>query len=127
MPYYPPIRGDASNQIERLTLIGLLASNTDKGKLYGDLTATTVDLYESIDRASGYKVATGSHSAPTTWTKITLSQANSSGVSGSIWVKYTAADAIWEVYPLLATDTELEVAVIDFGRYPKQSGESTFF
>jgi hypothetical protein len=127
MAYWPPIRGDGLNQVERLTLAGLTASNTDRGKLYGDLTATTVDLYKDVSRGASDKVASGAHLAPSSWTKITLTESNTSGVSGSIWVKYNSADALWEVYPILATDTELEIAVIDFQRYPKQSAGTTHF
>lgn len=126
MPYWPPTRGLAKNQLERFTLTGMTAANTDRGRLHGDLTATTIDLYRDVSRDAADKVASGAHAQPSTWTKITLAAANDSGLSGSCWVKYDSADATWEVYPMLATDTELDSVCIGLtSLYPKGGG-STF-
>lgn len=117
MAHYPPTRGDGKAQLERFVLTGITASYSFRGMLFGDLTATTVDLYRDVSRASGDKVATGTHAAPTSWTKVTLSQSNSSGISGSCWVKYSEADALWEVYPTFCTDTEIAVIQYDITRW----------
>lgn len=126
MPFYPPIRGDGSNQVERFVLAGVTATYSLRGKLFGSLTATTVKLYRDVERASGDEVATGTHASPTTWTKISLTAVNTSGITGSVYVKFTAADATWEVYALLNTDSELAVERIDIDRYPKTAAASTF-
>ena len=117
MAHYPPTRGDNKAQLERFVLTGVTAAFSFRGMFFGDMTATTVDLYRDVSRASADKIATGTHAAPTSWTKITLAQANSSGVSGSCWVKYSEADALWEVYPTFATDTELAVVQYDITRW----------
>lgn len=120
--HWPPTRGDNKGQLERFTLTGITASYSDRGMFYVSITASAINVYKDVDRAVGDLVATGSHSTPTSWTKITLSQNGSSGVSGSVYLLYQEADATIEVWPTFNTDTELGVAAVSISSYPKSSG-----
>lgn len=126
--HWPPSRGDNLNQCERWTLNGVTATYSDRGRLHVEITATTLILYKGADLATADKVAevTGGHGAPSTRTKKTLAALNTSGITGSVWFKYAGADAVLEVYPILATDTEMAQNILDFGRWPVQPGQTTF-
>lgn len=126
--FWPPTRGDSANQTERWTFsTGITASNSDRGAFHCKVTATALELYEDAALSSKVAEASGGHGAPSTRTVKTLTAVNSSGL-GDIKVDflYVQADSVIEVYPTLATDTELEAEVLDFSRWPKQSGETTF-
>jgi hypothetical protein len=83
--------GDDSNQLSSWSLSGVELSNTDDFKLYWELTDSggtrTVTLYK--DSAKSSAVASGSKSGDGS---ITLSEQNSSGLSGSVTVTYTVDD-----------------------------------
>lgn len=126
--FWPPLRGDNAGQVERVTLTGAAASNTDAGCVYFKVTATLLEVYEDIDLTSKVCEVTAGHGSPTTFTKKTLAEVNSSGLSGSVYFKYVEADSIIRCYPLLCTDTEIEVRYNGFGnRFPKTGGLATFF
>ena len=124
--FWPPVRGDASNQTERWALAGVTASNSDQGRLFAVLTATTLILYSDRDLTASVAEVSGGHGAPSTWTRKSLVALNASGVTGSVYLKYSAADAIIEIYALLATDAELSVLVPGFDKWPYQTGQTTF-
>ena len=123
--FWPPVRGDDKNQTERWTLAGVIASNSDQGRLFCEITATTLILYKDRDLSSSVAEVSGGHGSPSTWTKKALVALNTSGVTGSVYFKFDSADTV-EVYALLATDAELEVLVPGFDKWPKQTGETTF-
>lgn len=123
MSFWPPIRGDGLNQLERFTLAGVTGTYSDHGKLYGKITATKVELYKDQDRAS--LVADGLHNSGADFAKVTLAASGSSGISGTCYIDYQEADSIWEVHAFLAVDEDLNSAYIDFGRWPKETGETT--
>jgi hypothetical protein len=126
--HWPPSRGDGLNQCERWTLDGVAASNTDRGRLFVEITATTLKLFKDRGLGAADQVAevTGGHGASSTRTKKALVAVNTSGITGSVYFSYQGEDAVLEVYPILATDSELATEVIDFARWPKESGETTF-
>lgn len=125
MGFWPPLRGEGHNQLERFAFTGMTSANTDRGRGYVSVTATTVDIYSDYERT--LLVASGSHSQPTTWTKVTLATANTSGLSGSCYLKYVALTSIVEVFIILATDDDLAAERIDINRYPKTGGTPTTF
>lgn len=124
--FWPPTRGDNLNQVERIVLTGITSSNSDKGKHYLNLTATVLEVYKDRELTSKVAEVSGGHLGPTTWTKATLTATNGSGLSGSIYFRYLGTDASIEVFATLCTDAEMDVAFIDFARWPKQTGQSTF-
>ena len=123
MSAWPPIRGDAKNQLERFTLAGVTGTWSDRGKLYGAITATKVELYKDQDH--GTLVADGLHSSGADFAKVTLAVSGGSGISGTCYIDYQEADSEWVVYPLLAVDEDINSAYIDFTRWPKEAGETT--
>lgn len=125
MGFWPPIRGEGANQLERVALSGATSSNTDKGRVYISVAAAFVYVYAAYERTTA--IASGAHLQPSTWTKITLADTGSYGLTGSIYLKYSAASATIEAFPFLATDDELAAERIDIGRYPKTGGTPTTF
>jgi hypothetical protein len=121
---WPPTRGDQLNQLERFTLTGLTATYTFRGMLFVSIAATTVKLYRDIDRGGSDEVASGTHAAPTDWTKVTLAAVNASGITGSCYIKYSAVDAAIEVWPAFNTDTELQALNINIADWPATEGTS---
>ena len=81
---------DGSYQLSSWILLGLSkGSNTDaNGKIYVDLTSTTVSLYS--DSAKTSLVAQGTFAGAGT---VTLAEQSSSGMTGSVDVAYSADDS----------------------------------
>lgn len=124
--FWPPVRGDDKNQTERWNIPGVTSANSDQGRLFADWDDTTLYLYKDRGLAVGDRVASVAHLQPSSWTKLALTEANTSGITAAtVYFKYDSADTI-EVYPLLCTDAELDVALPGFDRFPKQSGQTTF-
>jgi hypothetical protein len=103
--------GNPVQQLSNLYLDGIStladAPNTDGGKLYGSFTKSgatyTVNLYSDIAQTA--LVASGT---ATSFGKMTLNQANDSGISGSInLVTYTANDTLLQAVCILADDSAL--------------------
>lgn len=126
MGFWPPLRGEGYNQLERFTLNALTATYTDRGRLYGSLTSSEVRLYSDVDRTN--LVAVGDHAQPSTWTKVELfsNEGTPSGINGSCYLRYVTPSSSWEVWPILTTDTELKAERIDIERYPHTDAASTF-
>ena len=92
-----PRGGGTAAGISEVVLDGVVAANVDAdGLLYVDITKSgstyTVDLYKNIDRTTAAdKMATGS--TTTLPDEITLSEANSSGLTGTLTLDwYQATD-----------------------------------
>jgi len=89
--------GDASTQLSSWSIDGATFLNTSKGRLFWTLsnsgTTRTVNIYNHQNQDGTYPtealVATGNRSGDGA---ITLSEQNSSGISGSVTVAYTADD-----------------------------------
>lgn len=84
--------------------------NTDHGKLWADFTYSgstyVVDLYKSSNRQSADKVASGSSAS---LGEISLSEANSSGISGQLdWEEYAEDQTSVVVYVSLAVDEDVQ-------------------
>jgi hypothetical protein len=105
--------GDDSNQLSNWSLTGGGNHNTDSGVLYWSLTDSdgdrTVELYKNSDGAAGNLVASGTRTGDGS---ITLNEANSSGLTGSVTVAYIGDDTDLEnntlTYPVLGATTEIE-------------------
>lgn len=86
--------GDSGNQLSSWVLTGWTTANTLNGRLYWSLTNSgsnrTIRLYRHKSMNSAYEVASGTRSGDGS---ITISQVNSSGISGSVTVAYTADDS----------------------------------
>lgn len=86
--------GDYANQCSNWVINGSTASNTNAGVLYWKLTDSagthTVSVYKDSGMASGALVASGTGRDGS----ITLSEQNSSGLSGSVTVAYKSNDTI---------------------------------
>jgi hypothetical protein len=101
-----PVQQISNLQLNGVSTIDAL-SNTDAGKLYGTFSYAnptyTLNLYKDASRsllvASGTATATGT---------ATISQANSSGLSGSVNViGFTATDSAIEALTCLSMDSDL--------------------
>lgn len=94
------------------------AENTDEGVLWlattRDGDTVTADLYKSAARAVGDKVATGSagvaglDGSAGSAVEVTLSAANSSGLTGSFFVHAYHADDVCPVQVALCVDEDLD-------------------
>lgn len=118
--------GDESSQLASWTFTAATALNTNMGQLYVSLSNSgstrTVDVYKTSARASGDKVATGNRSGDGS---ITLSQANSSGLSGTVSVTYTTDDSdITLAGHPVATHEErwLELSLINSSKFRTWTG-----
>jgi len=85
------INGDVSTQLSSLVLADIASDNTNRGIVYWELTNTgstrKVDLFKDVAKAS--LVASGTRTGDGS---ITLTEQNSSGLSGSVTVTYTTDD-----------------------------------
>lgn len=86
--------GDTANQLNNWQLSGVTANNSDGYKLYWNLSdllggQPNVELYKTSAGVLEDRVAVGSRTGNGL---ITLSESNSSGVSGSVTVVYSADD-----------------------------------
>lgn len=83
--------GDASNQMSAWSIAGMTTANTNAGVLYWKLTDSagdrTVKLYK--DSAGLNEVATGTRTGDGV---VTLTESNSSGITGSVTVAYSGDD-----------------------------------
>lgn len=107
---YPVIeKGDSEDQFEAWRLVGFSSLNTEDGKLYPSSEASgddvTITLYSDFDRS--VSVATGTGSVPG---RITISEANDSGISGSVYANTNAAQAQVELVVQLCTELDLRNA-----------------
>ncbi len=94
------------------------AENTDAGVIWLQMSragdTVTADLYKDDGLASGDKVATGSadvsgvDGTAASAVEVALSEANSSGLSGSLWVHDYAGDGVCPVQAALCTDEDLD-------------------
>ena len=94
------------------------AQNTDDGVLWMDMSRTgdtvTADLYKDAALASEDKVAGGSADVSATdgtadhAVEVELSEANSSGLSGSFWIHRYLADGVCPVQIALCVDEDLD-------------------
>lgn len=127
--FWPPTRGDSHNQTERWNITGVTAANSDRGCLYPKITDTALELYKDRELGASDLVAqvSGGHGASGAWAKKTLTEANTSGIAGSLGFRYIAADSGLEVYPLLTTDTELDAMYIGATSIYPKNGAATFF
>lgn len=133
MAHFPPTRGDANAQLERFSFpSGITASNTYRGMLFGEITATLIKLYKDPARGASSLVLQGTHgqtlaSTNTTYSSVTLTAQNSSGIADStVYFCGKAATDDWEVWPSLTTDTELDNMAISFSTLYRQ-GTTTFY
>lgn len=94
------------------------AENTDSGVLWLEMTrggdTVTANLYKDDGLASGNKVATGTadvsgcDSTGTNAVELALSEANSSGLSGSFWIHSYEGDDTCPLQVALCTDEDLD-------------------
>jgi len=88
-----------NSELTNAELTGTSAANTDSGTLYGKmyLSAGTyyVELYKDSGLGAGDLVADGSLGVATG--TVTLSEANSSGINGTIDMAYTDDDNSWTI------------------------------
>ena len=98
--------GDASNQLSAWSILGTTSDNTNAFVLYYGLTNSgttrTVDVYKDSAGGASDKVATGTVDGDGT---ITLAEANSSGITGSVTVAYTGDDVVAAANTLTMTFT----------------------
>lgn len=114
---------DSKAQLSALQLQGLISLNDstrnvdDDGELHVSISQSgstvTVDIYKDVDRASADKVATGSRSGDGA---ITLTAANSSGVTGKVTVAYDSDKSDIKVRAFYTLDEDLTL-------YEKEMGE----
>lgn len=85
--------GDVSNQLSSWVITGATSLNTNQLTLYWNLsnsgTTRTVSVYKNSAKSSGDKVAEGNRTGDGL---ITLNEQNSSGLTGSVMVTYSADD-----------------------------------
>ena len=94
------------------------SENTDGGLLWLEMSRTgdnaAVDLYKDVACGSDDKVATGSadisevDGTPTNAAEVELSEANSSGLSGSLHIQDYRADGVCPVQVALCVDEDLD-------------------
>jgi lysophospholipase L1-like esterase len=85
--------GDALSQLSAWSLTGVTGAKTNNGILYYKLTDSagtrTVEVFDASAGGAGDRIAYGSRSGDGA---VTLSQDNSSGISGTVTVAYTIDD-----------------------------------
>lgn len=98
--------GDALNQTSLWILNGVTPTFSNSFVLYWGLTDTagtrTINIYRASDGAPGNLVASGSYVGNG---NITLTEQNSSGISGSVEVTYTADDITYSANTLTLSYT----------------------
>jgi hypothetical protein len=89
------IAGGVTSTLSNMVLSGVTSQNTDNYKLYWGTSSGSgpiydVTLYKNIAKAAGDRVAYGYISAVTG--TVTLSQVNTSGMSGTVELSFTSED-----------------------------------
>jgi hypothetical protein len=108
------IVGDSANQLSDFILSGVTLDNSDNGNLYWNITlgsysSHVVDVYK--DEAKTQAVATGNRNGDGL---ISLAALNSSGITGTVTIAYTAPDTdIYNLIVCLNQTVEMEWAYED--------------
>lgn len=101
-------KGDAENRLQAWRLSGNTDLNTAGGRLYVTLAASgangQISLYKTAAKDSGDLVAQGT-SAPLG--RVTLTEQNSSGLSGSVYLAEVAENTGIELWASLCSDAEI--------------------
>ena len=102
---------DAFSQLSNLSLTGFTRDNTDELRLYASVKQVTdtrtVTLYRHASRSTGFGVASGFITEPSG--EVTLTEQNSSGISGNVYLDYVQDDDGIEFLLGYATLADLQV------------------